>query len=105
MGFWDEIVKIAHHAGSGELNPPAPVAPAMSASLVREAAGLLSGGAGPGGGLAGLVQQFERQGLGHAVESWIGPGANVPISGAQLRSVLGEERLGQAGAGRGVAHR
>src|SRR5258707_340066 len=45
------------------------------------------------GGLAGLVSTFERNGLGGLVASWVGTGANLPISPGQLQSVLGSEQL------------
>ena len=43
------------------------------------------------GGLAGVVQSFEQGGLGHVVQSWIGTGANLPVSADQLRNVLGSD--------------
>ena len=46
------------------------------------------------GGLAGLVASFEQGGLGGAVSSWVGTGANQPISPDQLRSVLGSDQIG-----------
>jgi len=52
---------------------------------------LLSGA--QGGGLPGLVQQFEQQGLGHVVQSWIGTGENLAITPDQVRTVLGEPHL------------
>ena len=33
-----------------------------------------------GGGMQGLVNQFEQQGLGHVVSSWIGNGENLAIT-------------------------
>lgn len=45
------------------------------------------------GGLAGLVRAFEAQGLGATIASWIGTGANLPISAEQIKAVLGDERL------------
>ena len=54
------------------------------------------------GGLAGLVQRFESQGLGHLISSWIGPGANLPISVDQLQSVLGSDALKSMGARAGI---
>jgi uncharacterized protein YidB (DUF937 family) len=45
------------------------------------------------GGVQGLVDQFERQGLGGVVQSWIGPGANQAISAEQLHQVLGSEAV------------
>ncbi len=37
------------------------------------------------GGLSGLVQNFQRNGLGDVISSWIGTGQNLPISPDQLR--------------------
>lgn len=93
MGFWDEVVKVRPGAADEPGGGAAPVAPAMSASLVREAAALLAGGGGDG--LTGLVQRFERQGLGQVIASWLGPGENLPISGPQLQTVLGEHQLAE----------
>ena len=45
------------------------------------------------GGLQGLIQAFEQQGLGHVISSWIGTGQNLPISAEQLQSVLGNEQV------------
>ena len=46
------------------------------------------------GGLGGLVQAFEKGGLGDAAQSWVGKGANLPISAAQIESVLGTGAIG-----------
>ena len=45
------------------------------------------------GGLQGLVQSFHDKGLGAVVSSWVGTGANLPISADQLTSVLGHGAL------------
>lgn len=45
------------------------------------------------GGLAGLVQSFQQGGLGNIVNSWVSTGANLPVSGEQLQSVLGGDLL------------
>jgi uncharacterized protein YidB (DUF937 family) len=42
-----------------------------------------------GGGLGGLVQEFQRNGMGNLVASWIGTGQNLPVSAAQITQVLG----------------
>lgn len=52
----------------------------------------LLGGQG-GAGLSSLVQAFEQQGLGGVIASWIGTGANQPISAEQVQSVLGGEQV------------
>ena len=41
------------------------------------------------GGLQGVVSEFERNGLGGTVKSWVGTGTNLPISTEQVHQVLG----------------
>lgn len=48
-----------------------------------------------GNGLAGLVQQLAASGLGPQVQSWIGTGANLPVSGDQIQAALGSEKIQQ----------
>ena len=47
------------------------------------------------GGLQGVVNEFERNGLGATVQSWVGTGPNQAISPDQLHSVLGPDLLRQ----------
>jgi len=54
------------------------------------------------GGLQGLVETLQQGGLGEIVASWIGHGENLPISAAQLQSVLGNERLQAIAASLGL---
>ena len=41
------------------------------------------------GGVQGIVTQLEQQGLGNTVRSWVGTGANHPISADQVHQVFG----------------
>lgn len=50
------------------------------------------------GGLPGLVSQFEQQGLGGVVQSWVGTGPNQPITADQLHKVLGSATVQQMAA-------
>jgi uncharacterized protein YidB (DUF937 family) len=45
------------------------------------------------GSLSGLVQRLEQGGLGDQVASWLGSGANLPVSADELRSALGNEQV------------
>ena len=45
-------------------------------------------------GLSGLVQAFQDKGLGEVAASWVGTGANLPISADQIREVLGSGQIG-----------
>ncbi len=53
------------------------------------------------GGIEGILARFRASGMGDAVDSWVGTGANAPVSGAQVTQVLGEstvsEMAGQLG--------
>ena len=51
------------------------------------------------GGLSGLVGAFQQKGLGDIVSSWIGTGANLPITAEQVQMGLGQESI-QAFAGK-----
>lgn len=43
------------------------------------------------GGIEGLKTKFEQQGAGSIVQSWVGTGANLPISADQIQKVMGNE--------------
>lgn len=45
------------------------------------------------GGLSGLLTQLQQGGLGPQVQSWLGDGANMPISKEQLQAVLGNSQV------------
>ena len=55
------------------------------------------------GGLQGLVSEFERNGLGATVRSWVGTGPNQPISPADLQRALGPELLQRLAAKTGMS--
>lgn len=44
-------------------------------------------------GLSGLVEKFRRSGLEEIINSWIGKGANKPVSPNQLQQTLGPETV------------
>ena len=62
--------------------------------LLEIAAAMLSNN-GQFGGLQGLIEQFQRAGLGGHMNSWISTGQNQPISPDQLTQVLGSGQLQQ----------
>ena len=47
------------------------------------------------GGLQGVVSEFERNGLGPTVKSWVGTGPNQTISPDEVHRVLGPDLLRQ----------
>lgn len=49
------------------------------------------------GGLEGLLAKLRAGGLGEAAQSWVGTGANQPVSGEQLGGALGPDLMGALG--------
>ena len=47
------------------------------------------------GGLQGVITEFEKNGLGATVTSWVGTGPNQPISPDQVHKALGPDLLQQ----------
>ena len=54
------------------------------------------------GGVQGIVAQLEKQGLGPTVQSWVGTGANQPISPDQVHQAFGDGTLAQLAAKMGM---
>ena len=77
MGLFGEIV--------GGLEADA----GQHAALYEEVAALVT----QSGGVNGLIQQFESQGLGAVASGWMGGAANTPVSADQLIQVIGQDRL------------
>jgi uncharacterized protein YidB (DUF937 family) len=48
------------------------------------------------GGVEGLTSMLQQHGLGGAVQSWVGTGANQPVSGDQLGQALQNGGMGSA---------
>ena len=55
------------------------------------------------GGLQGVVSEFEKNGLGATVNSWVGTGPNEPVSPADVHRVLGSDLLQQLSAKSGLS--
>lgn len=55
------------------------------------------------GGLGGLVEAFRSKGLGDIVHSWVGNGANLPVTSEQLDQVFEKTHLQELAAKVGVS--
>lgn len=45
------------------------------------------------GGLGGLLQQFQSNGFGQHMQSWVGNGQNLPITAEQVQQVLSNDQV------------
>ena len=59
------------------------------AALINAVIRLVANKGGGAGGLGGLVGALTQGGLGNVASSWVGTGANLPVSAEQLQSALG----------------
>ena len=55
------------------------------------------------GGLSGLVQAFQKNGLGDIVNSWVSTGKNLPVSAEQIQQGLGGDLLKQLASQAGLS--
>jgi uncharacterized protein YidB (DUF937 family) len=55
------------------------------------------------GGLSGVLDKFKEGGLGDLAASWVGKGANLPISAEQISSVIGNGAIAEMAAKFGIS--
>jgi uncharacterized protein YidB (DUF937 family) len=88
MGLFDKVVSIIGDNISGSTE---------SKGLLQQAINLIENP--EVGGLSGLIEKFQNGGLGDVASSWVGKGDNLPVSGEQIRTVLGDDTI------RGIAEK
>jgi uncharacterized protein YidB (DUF937 family) len=107
MGFLDEVISAALGAksppaqsqspqGAPVQDPFSQIAVALQELLAPKQGPVTGQAAAPApsaqpssGGLDVLLRQFEQNGFGEVINSWIGSGQNQPISPTQLRQAMG----------------
>ena len=55
------------------------------------------------GGLSGLVEKFNSNGLGDIVASWVGKGENQPVTGDQMANTLGMDKISEIASSLGIS--
>ena len=58
---------------------------------------------GAGGGLGGLLEQLQRSGFAEQADSWVGRGANKPISPDAMTQIFGRDGLEQISRQAGIS--
>ena len=92
MGFFDDLVGKVTGAVKG---------PEGQGGLVEGVLGLLTNK--ETGGLEGLMQSFNQQGLGDIISSWVGTGNNAAITPDQVQEGLGSDVIQQLAEKSGVS--
>jgi uncharacterized protein YidB (DUF937 family) len=76
---------------------------AMLPALLPAILGMLGGKTGAGqSGMHQLVDAMHAKGMGDVAQSWVGTGANQPITAAQVEELLTPEQLSQLAASSGL---
>lgn len=93
MGLLDQLGQAAAGMmGGGDNQSP----------LMKAVIGLLGQNSSVGG-LGGLIQAFQKNGLGDIANSWVGTGKNLPVSPEQIKQCLGGDVLKQLAAQAGLS--
>ncbi len=71
---------------------------AVGAEMVTVVNGLIE----KHGGVKGIIDQFQQQGLGPTIQSWVGNGENLPITPDQVHQALGSDTVKQLAAKLGI---
>jgi len=93
MGLFDEIVSTVGKKIMGGNDE--------QAGLLEQAMSLINNPAV--GGLGGLIEKFQKNDLGDIISSWVGTGANQPISGDQIINALGTDKIQEIAGKLGVS--
>jgi uncharacterized protein YidB (DUF937 family) len=89
MGLLDSVLGAALGSQQGD---QAPGAGGIDPQMIMGIVGALMNNTG---GLSGLLEKLQQGGLGDAAASWVGTGANQPVSADALGSALGPDLMGQ----------
>jgi len=122
MGLLDEVISAALGSKAPTAQGPAPqgmpaqdqfsqIAAALQELLAPKQAAAptapppaMGGGQEGSSGLDMLLRQFQQNGFGEVINSWIGTGQNQPISPTQLRQAIGQKTVNDLSDQTGVPH-
>jgi uncharacterized protein YidB (DUF937 family) len=88
MGLLDSLIGAAT---GGQQAAPAQGAGGIDPQVLMGIVGALMNNAG---GLQGILAKLQQGGLADAAQSWVGSGANQPVSAEQMGGALGPDLMG-----------
>lgn len=113
MGLFDGVLgSLAGSLLGGGQQGGNPLMQIAMQMLIHQGSGQTASGIDPGtgnaaagmGGLGGILDAFQKGGLGHLADSWVGTGENLPVSGDQLTQVLGSDKIAAIASQLGLSH-
>jgi uncharacterized protein YidB (DUF937 family) len=94
MALMDDLMGAAAKAAMGSLQGKQAAAGAAGGVDPQMLIGMVTTLVNNAGGLQGILAKLQQGGLGEAAQSWVGMGANQPVSADQLGGALGPDLLG-----------
>jgi uncharacterized protein YidB (DUF937 family) len=94
---------LANRGSRGGTPSYAPGAGGGIADVLGQVLGGGTRGGGAAGGLGGLLEQLQRTGFGQQADSWVGRGANEPISPDAMTQIFGHDGLEQISRQAGIS--
>jgi uncharacterized protein YidB (DUF937 family) len=92
MGLLDEVVSIVGKQFSGD---------SQQNNLLGQVMAMMNNP--EMGGLQGLIEKFQKGGLGEVVSSWVGTGDNLPVSADQISTMLGADKIQEIAGKAGIS--
>jgi len=104
MGLLDSVIgSLGGQGGGGGQGLQGQLIQLLLTMLTQGGGARAPAGGGLGfDGLGGLLSQLQRGGLGDVAASWVGTGANQPVSPDALGNALGPDLIGQLARQLGV---
>lgn len=94
MGLLDSLVGAAANAAFGGQQGNQAQAGGLGGIDPQILMGIVGALMNNGGGLSGILGKLQQGGLGDAAASWVGTGANQPVSADALGGALGPDLMG-----------
>jgi uncharacterized protein YidB (DUF937 family) len=89
--------------GGGASGSPGTAAQGVNVAAVAAALGPLIAKLVKSGGLSKMVSGAQASGLSAQADSWIGTGPNAPVSGQEMRGIVGEDTVSQLAQQAGIS--
>ena len=106
MGILDSVIGSLLGGNQNQAGGASPLGGIISSVLGggQQGGSAPAAGGGLAGGLGGLLSQFDQAGLGDVARSWVGNGANAPVSPDQLQNVFGQQQTQAMAEQAGMDH-
>ncbi|HET6683764.1 MAG TPA: YidB family protein [Gaiella sp.] len=90
--------------GGGSGGSPGTAAQGMNMGAVVAALGPLLAKLLKGGGLSKMMQGAQASGLSSQADTWVSTGGNAPVSGQEVRGVVGDDAVDELAQNAGISH-